>query len=105
MVVDVRVGSPTFGRWVGETLSSRNARQLFVPSGLAHGFCTLSERAVFLYKCSNYYDPGAEATISWQDPDIGVRWPVSAPTLSAKDAAGRPLAAFDRAALPVYEAN
>lgn len=104
-VVDVRVGSPTFGRWVGVELCDTQPRQLFVPSGLAHGFCTLSELAVFVYKCTDYYHPGAEATVRWQDPDIGIQWPVSAPTLSAKDAAAKPLAAFDAAALPVYEGD
>lgn len=87
VAVDVRAGSPTFGRWVGEVLSAENRRQLYVPVGFAHGFCVLSESALFAYKCGAYYDPTNEFTVRWDDPDIGVAWPIEEPTLSAKDAA------------------
>lgn len=105
VAVDVRVGSPTFAQWVGIELSSRNPRQLYVPVGFAHGFCTLSESAVLTYKCTDYYAPDAEATISWKDPDIGIQWPMSSPILSAKDAAAKPLAAFEAARLPNYTSS
>lgn len=105
VVVDVRVGSPTFARWVGVELSSENGRQLYVPKGLAHGFCALSDTVVFVYKCSDYYAPSAEATLSWQDPDIGVQWPVPSPAMSDKDAAGKPLSAFSPGELPVFESG
>lgn len=104
VAVDVRVGSPSFGRWIGEILSDVNKRQLFVPKGFAHGFCTLSERSAFQYKCSDRYAPEAEITLQWNDPAIGVAWPVDMPILSAKDQKGLPLAAIPRDRLPVYEA-
>jgi dTDP-4-dehydrorhamnose 3,5-epimerase len=86
VAVDVRVGSPTFGRWVGYCLSAENHRQLYIPPGLAHGFCTLSESAVLLYKCTEFYHPEAELTIAWNDPSIGITWPIQRPVLSKKDA-------------------
>ena len=86
VVVDVRKGSPTFGQWEGVVLSSENHRQLFVPEGFAHGFCVLSEDALFTYKCSDYYAPHAEHGIVWNDPDIGIEWPIEKPLLSEKDA-------------------
>ncbi len=102
VAVDVRVGSPRFGRWVGEVLSAGNHRQLFVPKGFAHGFCVLSDRASFHYKCSDFYVPATEVTVQWDDPAIGVEWPVAQPELSDKDRRGLPLAAL-RAKLPAYE--
>jgi dTDP-4-dehydrorhamnose 3,5-epimerase len=87
VVVDVRSGSPTFGQWLGETLSASNARQLYVPPGFAHGFCVLSESALFAYKCTQYYSPQAELALRWNDPEIGIVWPLAEPLLSAKDAA------------------
>ncbi|MGQ0552790.1 MAG: dTDP-4-dehydrorhamnose 3,5-epimerase [Planctomycetota bacterium] len=87
VAVDVRKSSPTFGRWVGEHLSSENCRQLWVPAGFIHGFCVLSETAEVEYKCTDYYDPGGEIGVLWNDPDIGIEWPVREPILSAKDAA------------------
>jgi len=76
VAVDVRVGSPTFGRWYGTTLSETNKRQIYIPTGFAHGFCVTSNEAIFAYKCSDGYHPEAELTIAYDDPDIGVRWPV-----------------------------
>ncbi|HMI91680.1 MAG TPA: dTDP-4-dehydrorhamnose 3,5-epimerase [Polyangiales bacterium] len=87
VVVDVRPGSPSFGQWLGETLSASNARQLYVPPGFAHGFCVLSESALFAYKCTQYYSPQAERALRWNDPEIGIAWPLAEPLLSDKDAA------------------
>ena len=92
VAVDLRAGSPTFGRWCGYSLSAENGHQLYIPPGLAHGFVTLSERALFLYKCTDYYTPSADRTLLWNDPDVGVEWPVSDPILSDKDGEGRRLA-------------
>lgn len=85
VAVDIRPESPRFGRWVGVRLSEENKRQLYIPGGFAHGFVVLSETADFLYKCSNYYSPGDERGLMWDDPDIGIEWPVKAPILSEKD--------------------
>ena len=87
VAVDARRGSPSFGQWVGVTLSHDNFRQLWVPAGFIHGFCVTSERAEVEYKCTDLYDPGGELSVIWNDPDIGVEWPVKEPVLSAKDAA------------------
>jgi dTDP-4-dehydrorhamnose 3,5-epimerase len=86
VAVDVRVGSETFGRWTGHRLSADNARQMYVPAGFAHGFLVLSETALFAYKCSDEYVPEAELSIRWDDPAIGIEWPLAEPTLSPKDA-------------------
>lgn len=88
VAVDVRQGSPTFGRWHGVTLSAENKRQLWVPPGFAHGFCVVSETALFHYKCTDDYSPSTEFTVLWNDPDVGIDWPVSNPTLSEKDQKG-----------------
>ncbi len=85
VAVDIRPGSPTFGQWYGVELTRNNQWQLWVPPGLAHGFAVLSERAHFHYKCTEYYHPEDEGAIRWNDPAIGVEWPVREPTLSAKD--------------------
>ncbi|MBW0146839.1 dTDP-4-dehydrorhamnose 3,5-epimerase [Marinobacter arenosus] len=86
VAVDIRKSSPTFGKWVGATLSADNKQQLWVPPGFAHGFITLSETAEFLYKTTNYYAPDSERAIIWNDPDIGVVWPGAfEPSLSGKD--------------------
>ena len=100
VAVDVRVGSPTFGRWVGATLSAQNRRQLWIPPGFAHGFCVTGETALFCYKCTELYAPEHEGSILWNDPAIGIAWPLEHPTLSAKDAAAPPLAAVSPARLP-----
>lgn len=91
VAVDVRKSSPTFGQWVGEYLSAENRRMLWVPPGFAHGFVVLSESVDFLYKCTDYYDPASECTLLWNDPEIGVQWPIPAgvaPIVSEKDRKG-----------------
>lgn len=85
VAVDIRHGSPTFGQWVGVTLSAENHRQLYVPVGFAHGFCVTSDVAEFLYKVSSYYAPDLERGIAWDDPDLAIDWPVDVPVLSARD--------------------
>jgi len=93
VAVDIRQGSPTFGKWVGELLSGENKRQLWIPAGFAHGFVVLSETAEFLYKTTDYYAPQFERCIAWNDPALAIDWQIeSAPALSAKDAAGALLA-------------
>jgi dTDP-4-dehydrorhamnose 3,5-epimerase len=92
VAVDIRRGSPTFGRWVGETLSAENFHQLWIPPGFAHGFCVLSEVAEVEYKCTALYDPEDEISIAWDDPHIVIAWPVAAPVLSGRDAAAPALA-------------
>jgi dTDP-4-dehydrorhamnose 3,5-epimerase len=92
VAVDVRPRSPSFGRWVGFLLSGSNFRQLWIPPGLAHGFCVLSERVHVEYKCTEFYDRDDELAIAWNDPRIGIEWPIRDPILSAKDASARPLA-------------
>ena len=90
VAVDVRKGSPTYGRWVGEILSATNKKQLWVPEGLAHGFLVLSDTAEFLYKTTDYYAPQYDHCIAWNDPTLAIDWPLEgAPILSAKDAKGR----------------
>jgi dTDP-4-dehydrorhamnose 3,5-epimerase len=94
VAVDLRRGSPTFGRWAGELLSADNRRQLWIPEGLAHGFYVLSAEAEFLYKATDYWYPEGERCIRWDDPDLAIAWPTAgaAPLVSAKDAAGKRLA-------------
>lgn len=87
VAVDARLGSPTFGQWVGATLSSENHHQIWVPPGFVHGFCVTSDIAEVEYKCTDLYDPGGELGVIWNDPDIGIEWPTDQPVLSAKDAA------------------
>jgi dTDP-4-dehydrorhamnose 3,5-epimerase len=90
VAVDMRKSSPTFGRWVGQILSSDNRKQLWVPPGFAHGFLVLSESAEFLYKTTDYWYPEHERSLLWSDPSIGIEWPIDgAPQLAAKDAAGK----------------
>lgn len=85
VAVDLRWGSPTYGQWFGQVLSDQNFLQMYIPVGFAHGFCVLSETADLAYKCSSYYDPAAERGIAWNDPDIGIAWPITAPILSERD--------------------
>lgn len=92
VAVDIRTSSPSFGRWTGVELSDENCRQLWVPAGFAHGFLVLSESADVLYKATDYYAPEHERCLAWNDPDVGIAWPLqAAPILSPKDAAGLPL--------------
>jgi dTDP-4-dehydrorhamnose 3,5-epimerase len=100
VAVDLRRSSPTFGHWVGVELSGENFRQLWIPPGFAHGFLVLSETADFLYKTTDYYAPEHERSLLWNDPAVGIEWPLAGiePRLAAKDVAGLPLAsceAFD----------
>jgi dTDP-4-dehydrorhamnose 3,5-epimerase len=93
VAVDLRRSSPTFGKWAGERLSADNRRMMWIPEGFAHGFLVLSERAEFLYKTTEYYAPEHERTLLWNDPAVGVAWPLEgAAVLKPKDAAGTPLA-------------
>jgi dTDP-4-dehydrorhamnose 3,5-epimerase len=85
VAVDIRKGSPFFGKWVGAVLSEENLKQMYIPPGFAHGFCVLSERADLLYKCTDCYAPGDEYGIAWDDPDIGIEWPQLDYLLSDKD--------------------
>jgi len=99
VAVDVRAGSPTFGRWFGARLSAANRRMLWVPPGFAHGYAALSETADVLYKCTDVYHPEHEHVLLWSDPAIGIDWPLERePALSARDAAGLTLAELERAA-------
>jgi dTDP-4-dehydrorhamnose 3,5-epimerase len=100
--VDIRRGSPTFGRWVGIELSGENHRQMYIPPGFAHGFCVLSDSADFLYKCSTFYAPDDEYGILWSDPDIGIQWPGADFQMSVKDA-GNSLLKDMTDRLPVYQ--
>ena len=87
VAVDIRPSSPTFGRWVGVRLSGENFRQLYIPPGFAHGFCVLSELVHVEYKCTDFYRPEDEIGVAWDDPEIGIAWPLTDPVISAKDRA------------------
>lgn len=103
VVVDLRRGSPDFGRWIGVELDDVSHRQLWIPPGFAHGFCVLSEEADVVYKCTQYYHAASNAGIAWDDPDIGVQWPQAGPwLLSAKDRKLPYLADVPADELPVY---
>jgi dTDP-4-dehydrorhamnose 3,5-epimerase len=91
VAVDVRRGSPTFGRWVAVTISADDFRQIYIPPGFAHGFCVLSPIAQVEYKCTDFYDPSSELGIRWNDPAIAIQWPVSEPRLSDRDRQNPPL--------------
>lgn len=106
VAVDIRVGSPTFGRWYGVDLSANNGLQLWVPPDFAHGFVALSDEADLSYHCTDVYRPEAEHTLIWSDPKLAIEWPVSAPSLSEKDAAGRTLADLEaEGCLPRYRGD
>jgi dTDP-4-dehydrorhamnose 3,5-epimerase len=102
VAVDIRVGSPRFGKATSMTLSGDDKRQLYIPPGFAHGFCVLSESALFMYKCTEVYAPEVEGGIIWNDPDLGIRWPIDAPQLSGKDAKFARLRDVAPSRLPVY---
>lgn len=102
VAVDIRRGSPTFGRWWGTTLSAENHRQLWVPEGFAHGFVALADASIVTYKCSAYYSPADERTLRWDDPAVGIEWPVSDPILSDKDRAAVTLDAMGEGDLPAF---
>ena len=104
VAVDLRRGSPTFGRWVGVELSAANFKQCFVPAGFAHGFSVSSEAALVEYKCTDVYAPEAEIGIAWNDPELAIQWPVQRPILSERDR-GLPSLAAVREQLPVYVAS
>jgi dTDP-4-dehydrorhamnose 3,5-epimerase len=104
VAVDVRVGSPSFGHWVGERLSSDNHRQLYIPPGFAHGFCVVSESALLLYKCTELYHPETEISVAWNDPALAIDWPVANPVLSQKDATAKNLADIPKERLPRHRA-
>ena len=103
VVVDIRVGSPTFGQWIGERLSGENHKQIYVPPGFAHGFCVVSDEVLFSYKCTDFYNPDTEHGIIWNDPDIGINWPVQEPLLSTKDASYSRLKDLPPETLPHFE--
>jgi dTDP-4-dehydrorhamnose 3,5-epimerase len=102
VAVDIRRGSPTFGKWVGTHLTEENGRQIYIPRGFAHGFCTLSETADVIYKCADFYAPGDEYSILWSDPDIGIEWPEKNPLLSKKDSRNPRLREISEDLLPLY---
>jgi dTDP-4-dehydrorhamnose 3,5-epimerase len=102
VAVDIRRGSPTFGKWVGGPLSAENKRQIFVPTGFAHGFCVVSETADVIYKCTDFYVSDDEHGIFWADPAIGIDWPINSPILSVKDSQYPGLSEVSEDLLPVH---
>lgn len=96
VTVDLRTNSPTFGKWFGVTLSEDNKKQLYIPVGFAHGFLTISEFAEVEYKQTGFYNPAAEGTILWNDPDIGIDWSINSPLLAEKDKKGKTLQEYKR---------
>ncbi|ODU66940.1 MAG: dTDP-4-dehydrorhamnose 3,5-epimerase [Rhodanobacter sp. SCN 65-17] len=102
VVVDVRAGSPTFGQWAGVMLTAENHRHFWIPEGFAHGFCVVSEHATFAYQCTALYDAKADAGIRWNDPALGIDWPISEPLLSDKDSKTPLLADVPADRLPDY---
>jgi dTDP-4-dehydrorhamnose 3,5-epimerase len=104
VAVDIRHGSPTFGQWAGVMLTAENHRHFWIPEGFAHGFCVVSEHATFAYQCTDLYDAKADGSIRWDDPAIGIDWPVSEPLLSDKDRKAPLLSEAAEGRLPEYEA-
>lgn len=100
VAVDIRVGSPTFGRWAAAILSADNKRHFWIPEGFAHGFAVLSEHATFAYQCTALYDAAADAAVRWNDADLAIDWPIARPSLSDKDAKAPFLADIPRERLP-----
>ncbi len=105
VAVDLRPGSPTFGKWEGVVLSGTNHLQLYIPEGFAHGFFVLSDTAYFGYKCSNFYAPDDEGGLLWSDPDIGIHWPAGNPIISARDLNLPCLSALTPERLPIKQAK
>ena len=105
VAVDIRINSPNFGKWMGHNLSCENHRQMYIPPGFAHGFCVLSDTALFAYKCTDFYCHDAEGTVLWNDPDIGIDWPVEKPVVSDKDSTAQPLKDIPSERLPVFESK
>ena len=105
VAVDIRRGSPTFGQWTAAILSADNKRQFWIPEGFAHGFVVLSESALFTYLCTTPYDASADAGIAWDDPDVGIDWPIARPSLSSKDANAPRLKDVASARLPTWPAG
>ncbi|HHX3463860.1 TPA: dTDP-4-dehydrorhamnose 3,5-epimerase [Legionella pneumophila] len=104
VAVDIRLGSPTFGQWVGVILSGENKKQFWIPKGFAHGFYVLSDVADFTYKCTDYYHPESEFSIHYLDPQLAIDWPLGEPVqLSPKDAAAKPLSLIDAELLPRFQ--
>lgn len=104
VAVDIRVGSPTFGRWAGITLSDSNRRQFYIPPGFAHGFTVLSNEADVIYRCTEFYHPEADRALAWNDPDLAIDWPVTEPIISDKDRNAPRLRDLERTgALPLYD--
>jgi dTDP-4-dehydrorhamnose 3,5-epimerase len=103
VAVDIRLGSPTFGRWAGFDLSAENGHQVYIPAGFAHGFYVLSETADVVYKCTDFYTPGDDFGILWSDPSIGIDWPSESPLLSEKDSENPKLDEVPEDRLPVYK--
>jgi dTDP-4-dehydrorhamnose 3,5-epimerase len=103
IAVDIRVGSPHFGKWVGVVLSGENHTQIYIPKGFAHGFVVRSETADFLYKCSDYYDGPDDRGVLWNDPDLAIDWDTPSPLVSEKDQRYLPLAQIPRDQLPRYQ--
>lgn len=103
VAVDVRIGSPTFGKYTCVTLSAKSKNQLWIPPGFAHGYCAITEYADFEYKCTDFYYPQEEISIIWNDPDINIPWPTSLPILSEKDEIGSNLKKIPTHLLPKYE--
>ena len=99
---DIRKGSPTFGQWHGEFLSAENHKQFYIPEGFAHGFCVTSEMAIFSYMCTNLYDVASDNSLLWNDPKIGIKWPVTQPSLSEKDKNAITLDTINPDKLPDY---
>jgi len=105
VAVDIRAGSPTFGQWMGVKLSRESNRQLYLPEGIAHGFCALQDDTLIVYKCSDYYHPEYEWSVLWNDPHIGIDWPIASPKVSSKDRQGKLLKDFPPEQLPKYRSG
>ena len=105
VAVDIRLGSPYFGKWVGVVLSAAEGNQVYIPAGFAHGFLALTDSVQLLYKCSDLYDPKDERGIAWNDPDLAIQWGTSDPLVSKKDAANPMLATVPHEFLPLFSAR